>query len=121
MSEIKIKEHFDHIASTFDEWKSRNPYYHGQIERFYVSVIPKGKKILEIGCATGDLLSCLEPEYGLGIDISKDMIRIAQQKYPWLNFVVSDIGALNSDEKFDYVILSNLLEYIPDCLDFLVY
>lgn len=118
MIELKTKEHFDRIAATFNKWKSRNPYYHGQIERFHVSAIPRGKRILEIGCATGDLLSRLEPEYGLGIDISENMIRIAQQKYPHLNFAVSDVGALNIDDKFDYVILSNLLEYLPDCWDF---
>lgn len=118
MVEIKTKEHFNRIAPTFDKWKSRNSYYHGQIKRFYVSVIPKGKRILEIGCATGDLLASLEPEYGLGIDISEKMIDIAREKYPWLNFVVADIGALNVNDKFDYIILSNLLEYITDCWDF---
>lgn len=118
MVEIKEKEHFNRIAPEFDKWKSRNSYYHGQIKRFHVSAIPKGKRIIEIGCATGDLLASLEPEYGLGIDISENMIRIAQQKYPRLNFAVSDISALSVDYKFDYIILSNLLEYIHDCWDF---
>lgn len=118
MVELKPKEHFNRIAATFDRWKTKNSYYHSQIKRFYISAIPKGKKILEVGCATGDLLSSLEPEYGLGVDISENMIRIAKQKYPQLNFVVSDIYALNIDDKFDYIILSDLLEYIPDCWDF---
>ncbi len=118
MAEINTKEHFNRIAPAFDKWKSRNSYYHNQIKRFHASSIPKRKRILEIGCATGSLLASLEPEYGLGIDISEKMIEIARGKYPWLNFAVSDIGTLNIDGKFDYVILSNLLEYIPDCLDF---
>jgi len=118
MAEIEIKEHFNRIAAVFDKWKSRNPYYHKQIKRFYVSAIPKRKRILEIGCATGDLLASLEPEYGLGIDISEKMIEIARRKYPGLNFTVSDIKVLNVNDKFDYIVLSNLLEYITDCWDF---
>jgi SAM-dependent methyltransferase/CTP:molybdopterin cytidylyltransferase MocA len=118
MNETDKKEHFNRIAPVFDQWKSRNGYYHEQIKRFYSSVIPKGKRVLEIGCATGDLLACVDPEYGLGIDISDTMVEIAREKYPQLNFAVADIDTLSAGQGFDYIILSNLLEYIHDCWDF---
>lgn len=118
MEKFEVKEHFNRIARTFDKWKSKNSYYHDQLKRFYALTIPKGKKIFEIGCSTGDLLSYLEPSYGFGIDIAESMIEIAKEKYPWLNFAVADIDTLNTDNKFDYVILSNLIEYVSDCCGF---
>ena len=118
MNEIERKEHFNRIAPDFDKWKSKNRYYHEQIKRFYISIIPKNEKILQIGCATGDLLSHLEPEYGLGIDIAEKMIELARVKYPGLNFDVADVDNLNTNVQFDYIILANLIDYVSDCWDF---
>jgi len=114
MDSITIKEHFDSIAGVYDMHKRRNAYYHNKIKKLVCSAIPAGKKVLEIGCATGDLLNAVSASYGVGIDISPNMIQAAKKKYPHLKFYVSSAEVIRIDDKFDYIIASNLLDYLAD-------
>ena len=110
-----IKKHFDSIAELYDSYKGRNRYYHNGIKKIYRSIIPEGEKILEIGCATGDLLNSLSPkEGGVGVDFSSNMIEIAKRKYSHLKFYNMAAEELNLNEKFNYVVMSNLLDYLDD-------
>ncbi len=105
---------FDQLAPTRDAWKARNPTYHREVERLCRFLIPGGASVLEIGCGTGDLLRALRPRRGLGIDLSPRMVEIARNKYPDLEFAVGDVEALAIDEKFDYVLLSDLVGHLDD-------
>lgn len=114
MDKSIIKEHFDSIAGSFDKYKRRNSYYHAAIKRFCKSVIPQGERVLEMGCATGDLLNYVNPSEGVGIDISPNMIEIARKKYPYLKFDVMEAENIQLKSNVNYVIMSNLLDYLPD-------
>ena len=71
------------------------------------NIIPKKSNILEIGCGVGDLLASLEPEKGVGIDISETMIANAKKNFPQFEFLVGDIEIPESINKiegtFDYI------------------
>ena len=114
MNTEAIRQHFDHIAPQRDHWKRKNWYYYHDMENYCSFVVPKGAKVLEIGCGTGDLLAAVKPSRGLGIDISPEMIKHARQKYPNLDFQVDDAEDLQIQEKFDYVILSDVIGYLED-------
>jgi ubiquinone/menaquinone biosynthesis C-methylase UbiE len=62
----------------------------------------------------GDLLNALAPSRGVGIDISPATVEIASRKYPHLTFQVGNAEDLPLTEKFDYIILSDVIGYIPD-------
>jgi hypothetical protein len=64
------------------------------------------------------LLNKLNPAYGVGLDVSEEMVKIAAAKYPDLTFVNSAIEDYPKNEDFDYVVISNLLEYVFDLYDF---
>ena len=70
--------------------------------------------MLELGCGTGNLLAAIKPSRGLGIDISSRMVDIAREKYPDLQFKVADAEALTIDEKFDFVVASDLIGELGD-------
>ncbi len=53
------------------------------------------------------MLNAVEPEYGLGVDISDQFIELARKRYPSLDFQVGDAEALNLQRTFDYVIISD--------------
>ena len=108
----------DRLADTYDDWHLRNQYYYRAIESFCVQMIPQGSRVLEIGCGTGDLLFKVAQEKGVGIDISHRMITIASRKHPTLTWLVSDIEHLNPEKPYDYIIMSNLLEFVPDLWSF---
>ena len=114
MDKQKLAVRFDEMASGRDRWKQKNSYYYSELERICSRLIPPRKSVIEIGCGTGDLLSGLRPERGLGIDLSKGMIDVAKGKYPAIEFKQGDAEALEVDEKFDYVVISDLIGFLSD-------
>lgn len=105
---------FDKLAPERDFWISKNKYYYRQLELLYKRFIPAGKSVLDVGCGTGNLLYSFSPKKGLGVDASFEMIKIAVKKYPNLQFIVMDAHNLEIKNKFDYVVLSNLVGYVDD-------
>ncbi len=106
--------YFDSIAPERDEWKKRNSYYYSELEHFLRLVIPLDSSVLEIGCGTGDFIGHLKPSQGAGIDFSPQMIEMAKKKYPEYLFLVDDIEDLHLTEKFDYVVMSDLVGHLTD-------
>lgn len=65
-----------------------------------------GKKIMEIGCGTGEILQRLAA-YGYevsGIDISEEMLRIAKAKYDSLDIKKEDMRIIKNENEFDGVV-----------------
>ncbi|MDO5096595.1 MAG: class I SAM-dependent methyltransferase [Peptostreptococcaceae bacterium] len=77
----------------------------------------KWKKLLDIGCGTGQLLTDIEQRFGknislLGIDYSQGMIDIAEQKSTAARFLLKDVGELLSiGERFDIITCTHSLPY----------
>jgi len=110
----KIVEAMNRIASMRDKYIRRNRYYYKDMVKFLKFNIPEGSRVLEIGCGTGYLLDALKPSRGVGIDISGEMIRMAKEKYPHLEFFEMDAENINLTETFDYIVLSDSLSYCED-------
>ena len=110
----EVVAHFDAIATRWDESKRSWRYYHAERHRFIRSIIPPGASVLEVGCATGLLLGSLEGGRRVGVDVSPRMIEEARRRHPDVEFHVASGDALPSLAPFDYVVLDNLVEYVPD-------
>jgi len=109
-----VSAHFDAIAAEYDRWKEKNAYYYQSIISFLKKNIPAGSSVLEIGCATGDILNSVAPERGVGLDVSAKMIEIARKKYPAYRFEAVPVENFACDEKFDYIIMVDLLDHVHD-------
>jgi ubiquinone/menaquinone biosynthesis C-methylase UbiE len=109
-----VRDHYDRLAPERDRWYQKNSYYHGTVERRLSALIPPGSSVLDLGCGTGNLLSALKPSRGLGLDISAEMVRLARAKFPDLQFEVADAEAFDVDEKFDFVVASDLIGELGD-------
>ena len=71
--------------------------------------------MLEIGCATGELLAAVAPAHGVGVDFSPLMVREARRRHPQLTFSIADAHDLSGiDGPFDVVILSDLMNDLWD-------
>jgi ubiquinone/menaquinone biosynthesis C-methylase UbiE len=114
MNEKNLINFFDQNAKSREKWLKRNRYYNKLLNSYLNFLIQPESKILEIGCGTGQLLNSLEPKIGVGIDFSKEMIKIAASKYHHLKFEVANAHNFNLEDKFDYVILSNVVGYFND-------
>lgn len=114
MNKESIISYFNSSASTRDKWKRKNWYYHKNIKDLILFLIPQGESVLEIGCGTGDLLHETRASRGVGIDISQNMLDIAKRKYPNLEFLNGDADALKFQNRFSYIIASDLIGYLKD-------
>jgi ubiquinone/menaquinone biosynthesis C-methylase UbiE len=106
--------HWNSVATWMDEHGELGASYHARLAHIYRFFIPKGARVLEIGCARGDLLAALEPGVGVGIDFSSEMIRRARSLHPQLRFIEADAHALEIDETFDWIILSDVINDLWD-------
>jgi ubiquinone/menaquinone biosynthesis C-methylase UbiE len=109
-----LVEYFNQLAPNRDKWRKRNRFYHRTIEKYYAFTIPEGSRVLEIGSGTGELLYAVKPSYGVGIDFSEEMVKIAEKKFPDLHFICANAENYEFRENFDYIILSDLLSSLQD-------
>src|SRR5262249_4771271 len=56
----------------------------------------------------------VKPERGLGVDFSAAAITQARQRHPQCEFHVAEATEFPGDEKFDYVLLPDLVNDVPD-------
>lgn len=89
-------------------------YYHALLARYYRFLIPEGASILEVGSGTGDLLAALKPAHGVGVDFSPAMVSLAKSRHPELQWICAEGARFQVEGKFDYIILSDLVNDHPD-------
>ncbi|MCU4139987.1 MAG: 2-polyprenyl-3-methyl-5-hydroxy-6-metoxy-1 [Methanophagales archaeon] len=75
-------------------------------------------KMLEIGCATGNFLAN-DPENIIGIDINKNLLKIARKR--GFNVLLVDVenGLCFKDSSFDAIHASHIIEHLSDPIYFM--
>ena len=94
--------------------KPASAAYYRRLADIYRYLVPPRSRVLELGSGTGDLLAALEPSLGVGVDFSPEMLKRAVSKHPQLRFVQCEVDRLSLKGKFDYVILSDLVNDLWD-------
>ena len=110
----KRMAHWNQVSRQKGTPRRPGAYYHQLLQHYYKFLIPPGLRILELGCGHGDLLAHLKPSVGVGIDLSKEMVRAAKIKHPNLNFIQADVHEIEFGEQFDVIILSDLVNDLWD-------
>ncbi|MDD5071531.1 MAG: methyltransferase domain-containing protein [Patescibacteria group bacterium] len=103
---------YDKIAEPYAKEFSKPSEY---IEEF-LALLPKDAKILDVGCGVGVDAGFMESEGFeiIGIDLSKEMLNIARQKFPQIDFRQQDIRTLDfPPNSFDGILASCSLIHIP--------
>lgn len=103
---------WDRIAQASEETPGRS--YRRQLTAVFARLVPPGASVLEIGCGTGDLLAALRPTTGVGVDFSAEMVRRARERHPELTFVAADAHELDLGQRFDYIVLSDVVNDLWD-------
>lgn len=118
-SDIHKREYYD-VAS---DWKVRE----------LVKLVPVNmvfNNVLEVGCAFGVLLNNISDRLNIktrtGVDISGENIKSAKKDWPECNFFhgtveefIRDIEPNIQDSRFDLIVLSDIVEHIPDDIGFM--
>jgi SAM-dependent methyltransferase len=106
--------HWNAVAVKARAHKGLGGYYHRRLHEVFSFHTPAGSRILEIGSGSGDLLACLQPAFGVGIEFSSDAIKQASIDHPEIRFLLADGHYLPLAGSFDVIILSDLLNDVFD-------
>lgn len=112
------EEHYDQLAEIYDKrWKEYNNKTAEEIIKNFK--LNDNLRILDAGCGTGILIEKLlklNPKViVLGVDISKEMLRIAKirlGRYRNVKLLKEDIENLKLREKFDLIISNSSIHYL---------
>jgi len=114
----KTRDDYNLIAEHFASTRKYNwPDIEAGINQILSNYDKKIKiKVLDVGCGSGrvyDFFAEYNVEY-TGLDISKELIKIAKNNYPKANFMVGDATKLPlKDNGFDIVISIATIHHIP--------
>jgi SAM-dependent methyltransferase len=116
---VEIRTLSNAVAKTRNQWITKNSFFYRGDYAYMRFLIPKGLRILELGCGTGRLINELNPLYGVGVDISDAMIETAKADYPKYNFHCGDIEdsefMRTLEGPFDIIIMSDTIGSLEDC------
>lgn len=107
----QIEAQFDRAAATYDSVaKLQRQMGNALLQRILDQELPTTARLLDLGCGTGELLVDLRRhgyESLCGLDLSSNMIQIAQAKSPTVSFLKAPLEAIPVDEKEFDVVISN--------------
>ena len=107
--------HWNAIARERREPSLFGAEYYRRLAAIYGHLIAPGRRVLEVGSGSGDLLAALRPAAGMGVDFAEQMVAWARERHPALRFEVADAHSLNGIEgPFDAIVLSDLLNELWD-------
>ncbi|MGV8038648.1 MAG: glycosyltransferase [Thermoanaerobaculaceae bacterium] len=109
------RRHWDAVAEREDRHRGLGAHYRRMLAARYRHLVGKAGRVLEVGCARGDLLAALEPIAGVGVDFSSEMLARARAAHPKLELVLADAHDLSGlGGQFDTIILSDLVNDLWD-------
>ncbi len=95
-------------AKTRVNWIRRNRYYYEALIRLLRFLVEPGKRVLNIRCQTGFLLEALRPRRGVGVEISPEMVSVAQSSSPAFEYHTSFPEDFRPAETFDYILFDSI-------------
>lgn len=110
----RARQHLVAIASRRESWIKRNRYYYELLSRLLRFLVEPNKKVLSVRCGTGYHLAAVTPREGRGIDLCTEIVEIARQRNPSLDFAVAipdkeEFRELfEPGEKFDYILFNDI-------------
>ena len=111
-------EHLDGMRAWYDgrppEAKWTSVAYHAMLVHYYGLLVPPDSSVLDIGCGTGSLLAGLKAKRKVGIDLSEKRIEQARLRVPDAEFHVQPAENLDLGERFDYILISDTLNFAAD-------
>ena len=110
----RLIEYFDKCGANRIAYRKSKSYYWNSISRYCDYFMHDDLSVLELGCGTGELLAYVRGKRKVGIDFSPVMIEKARMQFPDIEFHIMDAEDIKLNEKFDVIVLSNLIGWLVD-------
>lgn len=97
----KIAKYYDKLYS-WKDYETESEITRDLIKEYKSS---PGKQMLDVCCGTGNHIKYLRKYFNItGVDVSPDMLQIAQKKYPDIKFICDDMRTFKLKKRFDVII-----------------
>jgi len=115
MNPSELGSKYDKIAQWWHNQHNDSSYGVKQFERA-LSHCAEGGRALDVGCgAGGRFIRILQDRNFLvtGLDISKEMVKLAMENHPEHNFLHEDICSWETTERFDFIVAWDSIFHLP--------
>jgi|SRR5579872_3507652 len=94
-----VENGYDRIYKQYDNYRKIS-VNRRELDRF-LKLIPKGSTVLDIGCGSGRITKFLTDHdlNVVGIDISRNMLKLAEERTPEAEFLKQDMRKLDFPKK----------------------
>lgn len=124
---LRLHNHIEHNAGLLSVAYGKgvhSKHAHTRYHDFFTARIPSGSRVLDIGCGNGMMSKAIAETCAArvtAIDIEPGNIETARAKFahPAITYGVCDILKETPAGDFDAVVLSNVLEHLPERAAFL--
>ncbi len=109
---IEAVKLYDKLSQVYDDYFSENADHLDE----FLALVPKGGKILDVGCGTGKDTGYMASKGFeiIGVDLSEGMLAKAKAKYPDLDLRLEDMRKLDFPKNnFDGILVAYAIFYIP--------
>lgn len=108
---------FDSIANEYVEYFGEDWEFINEIQEF-AAQLPEKAKVLDLGCGSGYITNYLHNQNlnAVGLDFSQEMINIAKEKYPTIDFLLADFVSIQNyfdENSVDALIAVYSLYFVP--------
>lgn len=113
-----VRDHFDGYAGHWHERIGQHSYYaRFLVVKRMVSNL-RFRSVIDVGCGTGDYAEIFDADKVdyLGLDISPEMVKQCQTRFPRYRFAVCTETLPVEDRSIDLAIDVAVIEYYEDCL-----
>ena len=116
----EVRRFYQENHEGIERARGARKYFYGYLARVLRSRIPPGQRILDIGCGSGHLLAALEPEAGVGIDLSAPAVAEAGARYGGghLRFIEGNATLpsvlAQAGGPFDVILMVNVVTHLDD-------
>lgn len=94
-------KYYDRLYS-WKDYKTESEKIREYVKKYKTS---RGKEMLDVACGTGNHIQYLKKFFNItGIDLDKDMLRIARKKFSDVKFIHGDMRTFRLDKQFDVIV-----------------
>lgn len=115
MDPLILGSKYDKIAQWWQDQHIQSSYGVSQFQRAIQFTKPGGKA-LDVGCGAGGRFIRIlqENKFSItGLDVSKEMIRLAKENHPENTFLHQDICTWETESRFDFIFAWDSIFHLP--------
>lgn len=115
MEPSELGKKYDKIAQWWDKQHEQSSYGVSQFERAVGYTSGTGKA-LDVGCGSGGRFVRILQNHDFsitGLDVSKEMVKLARIKHPEHEFIHQDICTWETEERFDFIVAWDSIFHLP--------